>query len=118
MFNLNSLCGWKTACTVEHGSRELRSLRALFVQLHLRHESGPDDSALAAEGKSQSPINIELDLKQAELPSIGWNLQAGTGDVAVTATTESSEEGREFYNGHTFEVEDLGAPTIVLDGIT
>ena len=69
-----------------------------------------------AEGKSQSPINIELDLKQAELPSIGWNLQ--TGETAVTATTESSEEGRELYNGHTFEVEDVGAPTIVLDGIT
>jgi hypothetical protein len=69
-----------------------------------------------AEGKSQSPINIELDLKQAELPSIGWNLQ--TGESAVTTTTESSEEGREFYNGHTFEVEDVGAPTIVLDGIT
>jgi hypothetical protein len=59
-----------------------------------------------------------LDLKQAELPSIGWNLQTGASDVAVTATQESSEEGREFYNGHTFEVEDLGAPTIVLDGIT
>jgi carbonic anhydrase len=32
---------------------------------------------------------------------------------------ESEEAGKEFYNGHTFEVEDLpGAPTIVIDGIT
>jgi hypothetical protein len=36
----------------------------------------------------------------------------------VTPTTDSSATGREFYNGHTFEVEELGAPTMVLDGIT
>ena len=27
-------------------------------------------------------------------------------------------KGKEFYNGHTFEVEGMGAPTMVLDGIT
>ena len=72
----------------------------------------------AAEGKEQSPINIELDLKEAELPSIGWNLQESGAPIAVTATTESTAQGREFFNGHTFEVEQLGSPTIVLDGIT
>jgi len=71
-----------------------------------------------ASGKSQSPINIELDLKEAALPSIGWNLQATSDANAVTHTESSVETGREFYNGHTFEVQDLGSPTIVLDGIT
>jgi carbonic anhydrase len=67
-------------------------------------------------GKEQSPINFELDLKEAQLPSIGWNLQDNS--ASVSATTKSDEAGREFYNGHTFEVEDVGSPTIVLDGIT
>jgi carbonic anhydrase len=29
-----------------------------------------------------------------------------------------TRQAKEFYNGHTFEVEGLGAPTMVLDGIT
>jgi carbonic anhydrase len=70
-------------------------------------------------GREQSPINFELDLKEAQLPSIGWNLQ---GPVEVTPSTgntgESETAGKEFYNGHTFEVEDVGSPTIVFDGIT
>jgi len=70
----------------------------------------------AGTGKEQSPINFELDLKEAQLPSIGWNLQDNS--ASVSATTKSDEAGREFYNGHTFEVEDVGSPTIVLDGIT
>ena len=65
------------------------------------------------EGKEQSPINIELDLVQAKLPSIGWNLEAAAAGVTVTEAV-----GKEFYNGHTFEVEDVGAPTMVLDDVT
>ncbi len=33
-------------------------------------------------------------------------------------TGESETDGKEFYNGHTFEVEGVGSPTIVFDGIT
>ena len=33
-------------------------------------------------------------------------------------TGESEEAGKEFYNGHTFEVEDMGKATIDFDGIT
>ena len=41
-------------------------------------------------GKQQSPINFELDLKEAKMPSIGWNLQVG--ETTTTLTPAASEE--------------------------
>eukprot|EP00286_Rhodomonas_abbreviata_P006805 CAMPEP_0181325138 /NCGR_PEP_ID=MMETSP1101-20121128/20755_1 /TAXON_ID=46948 /ORGANISM="Rhodomonas abbreviata, Strain Caron Lab Isolate" /LENGTH=421 /DNA_ID=CAMNT_0023433405 /DNA_START=6 /DNA_END=1271 /DNA_ORIENTATION=- len=69
-----------------------------------------------ATGKEQSPINFELNIKDAALPSLGWEFPASSGVSAVKGA--SSKLGREFYNGHTFEVEDVGGPTLLLDGTT
>jgi hypothetical protein len=44
-------------------------------------------------GKQQSPINFELDLKEAKMPSIGWNLQVG--ETTTTLTPAASEEVRQ-----------------------
>jgi len=72
--------------------------------------------ATCAAGKQQSPINFELNIKEAALPSIGWTYPE---EAAEDKDGKDSEVlGREFYNGHTFEVEDLGEPRILLDGIT
>jgi carbonic anhydrase len=92
-------------------------------------EEGPEHWAeldpaykTCSAGKEQSPIDFQfLDLKKSQLPQIGWHFD--DKHVGVSASTgntgESEEAGKEFYNGHTFEVEDLpGAPTIVIDGIT
>ncbi|EKX44650.1 hypothetical protein GUITHDRAFT_109427 [Guillardia theta CCMP2712] len=86
--------------------------------------TGPDhwaelssDYQLCGTGQQQSPINIELDLQQASLPSLGWVLPKDNAAV-TTKTGDSALAGREFYNGHTFEVESLGSPTLLLGGVT
>jgi len=83
-------------------------------------EEGPEhwaelspDFQTCGTGKSQSPINFELNIEEAPLPSIGWELSE-----QVAVTTKAPAVGKEFYNGHTFEVEDLGSPTLLLDGTT
>ena len=75
------------------------------------------DFQVCQTGKSQSPINIELDLTAAELPSLGWQLG---GDIPFKVKANKGTSvitGREFYDGHTFEVDDLGEPVMTVDGI-
>ncbi len=75
------------------------------------------DFELCSSGKSQSPINIELDLTAAELPSLGWQLSSESSFKVKANKGTSALTGREFYDGHTFEVDDLGEPVMTVDGI-
>ena len=74
------------------------------------------DFQLCSDGKAQSPINIELDLTAAELPSLGWQLPGETPFKVKANKGSSVLTGREFYDGHTFEVDDLGEPVMTVDG--
>ena len=72
---------------------------------------------LCASGTSQSPVNIELNLKAADLPSLGW-VFPGSSPLRVNINRgNSSLIGREFYNGHTFEVEEFSGPTMTVGGL-
>jgi len=75
------------------------------------------DFQVCATGKAQSPINVELDLTAAELPSLGWQLDGGTPFKVKANKGSSALTGREFYDGHTFEVDDLGEPVMTVDGV-
>ncbi len=75
------------------------------------------DFETCSTGKSQSPINIELDLTAAELPSLGWQLSSESSFKVKANKGTSALTGREFYDGHTFEVDDLGEPVMTVDGI-
>jgi len=76
----------------------------------------PDYQACST-GKSQSPINIELDLQAADLPSIGWHLAEDTKFQVRPKKGGSTIAGREFYDGHTFEVDELGRPSMTIGGV-
>ena len=73
------------------------------------------DWVMCKAGQQQSPINLGPDVEEVKMPALGWVVTDTDASVTHKVGT-STQEGREFYNGHTFEVEDLGAPTLLLDG--
>lgn len=44
---------------------------------------------MAADGKEQSPINFELDIKEAALPSLGWTYPDEPSDLSAVKGTST-----------------------------